>query len=60
MLAAREQYREALDELLTSVRLNRTWEDGAARKSMLAIFELLGMNAALTREYQRKLENVLF
>lgn len=60
MLAAREQYREALDELLTSVRLNRTWEDGAARKSMLAIFELLGMDAALTREYQRKLENVLF
>lgn len=60
MLAANEQYREALDELLASVRLDRNWEDGAARKSMLAIFELLGMDAAMTREYQRKLENVLF
>ncbi|HBY47060.1 MAG TPA: hypothetical protein DEG70_12570, partial [Chloroflexi bacterium] len=60
LLAANEQYREALDELLASVRLNRNWEDGAARKSMLAIFELLGMDATLTREFQRKLENVLF
>lgn len=60
LLASREQYREALEELLASVRLDRNWEDGAARKSMLAIFELLGMDAAMTREYQRKLENVLF
>jgi putative thioredoxin len=60
MLAAREQYREALDELLESVRLNRAWEDDAARKSMLAVFDLLGMDSALTRAYQRKLENVLY
>jgi len=60
LLASQERYEEALEELLASVRLNRSWEDGAARKGMLAIFELLGMDAPLTREYQRKLENVLF
>ena len=60
MLAAREQYREALDELVESVRFNRSWEDGAARKSMLAIFDILGMDDPMTREYQRKLEDVLF
>lgn len=60
MLAARERYREALDELLDSVRLDRNFEGGAARKAMLAVFEILGMDADVTREYQRKLENVLF
>ena len=60
MLAANERYKEALDELLESVRLDRNWEDGAARKSMLAVFEILGMDSPVTRDYQRKLENVLF
>jgi putative thioredoxin len=60
MLAAREDYRSALDELIESVRWNKTWEDGAARKSILAIFDILGMEHPMTREYQRKLEDVLF
>lgn len=60
MLAAREDYRAALDELIESVRWDKTWEDDAARKSILAIFDILGMNDPMTREYQRKLENVLF
>jgi putative thioredoxin len=60
MLASREEYGKALDELLESVRLDRSWEDGAARKSMLAIFDLLGLDSPVTRAYQRKLENVLF
>jgi putative thioredoxin len=60
MLAADERYREALDELLASIRFDRGWEDGAARKATLAIFEILGFDSAITREYQRKLEDVLF
>jgi putative thioredoxin len=60
MLAAQGAYDQALEELLTSVRLDRHWEDDAARKAMLAIFDILGLDAPLTREYQRKLENVLY
>jgi putative thioredoxin len=60
MLAAGGDYVAALGELLESVRYDKTWEDGAARKSMLAIFEILGMDSTITRDYQRRLENVLF
>jgi putative thioredoxin len=60
MLAAGGDYVAALGELLESVRYDKHWEDGAARKSMLAIFEILGMDSTITRDYQRRLENVLF
>jgi putative thioredoxin len=60
MLAAGGDYVAALGELLESVRYDKQWEDEAARKSMLAIFEILGMDSTITRDYQRRLENVLF
>ncbi|MDQ3548934.1 MAG: thioredoxin [Chloroflexota bacterium] len=60
MLAAGGDYVSALGELLESVRYDKTWENGSARKSMLAIFEILGMDSTITRDYQRRLENVLF
>ncbi|MEP7217031.1 MAG: tetratricopeptide repeat protein [Anaerolineaceae bacterium] len=60
MLAAREQFEAALDELLESVRLDRTFADGAARKAMLAVFDILGLDSPVTRDYQRKLSRVLF
>ena len=60
MLAAREQYEPALDELLESVRLDRAFADGAARKAALAVFDILGLESPVTREYQRRLSSVLF
>lgn len=60
LLAAREQYEPALEELIESIRLDRTFADGAARKAVLAVFDILGMEAPLTREYQRRLSQVLF
>ena len=60
MLAAREQYEPALDELIESIRLDKTFAEGAARKAVLAVFDILGLDSDLTREYQRKLSNVLF
>jgi putative thioredoxin len=60
MLAARSRYQDALDELLESVRLERSFADGAARKAMLAVFDILGLDHPLTREYQRRLSTVLF
>jgi putative thioredoxin len=60
MLAARKQYEAALDELLESVRLDRSFADGAARKAILAVFDILGLESPLTRDYQRRLSTVLF
>ncbi len=60
MLAAREQYEAALEELLESVRLDRNLAEGAARKAALAVFDLLGLDSPVTKEYQRQLSRLLF
>jgi len=60
MLAAREEYIAALDELLESVRLDRAFADGAARQAALAVFDILGLESPITRDYQRRLSSLLF
>ncbi len=60
MLAARERYEDALEELIESVRLDRIFADGAARKAVLAVFDILGLDSPLTRDYQRRLSQVIF
>jgi putative thioredoxin len=60
LLAAQQRYQEALDELLDSVRLDRSFADGAARKAALAVFDILGLDSPITREYQRRLSQLLF
>lgn len=60
MLAAEGRMDESLDELLESVTIDRSFADGAARKAMLAVFDILGLDSQLTREYQRRLSTVLF
>lgn len=59
-LVADENYRGALDTLLTLVRRNRRWRDDAARKTMLGLFDLLGDTDPLTQEYRSKLSQALF
>ncbi len=60
MLAAHARHEEALDELLESVRLDRHFADDAARKAVLAVFDILGLESTLVREYQRRLTQLLF
>jgi putative thioredoxin len=60
LLAAQERYEEALDELLESIRLDRAFAEGAARKAALAVFDILGLDSPVTREYQRRLSQLLF
>ena len=60
MLAAFDRYEEALDELLESVRIDRRFADDAARKAVLAVFDILGLESTLVREYQRRLTQLLF
>lgn len=61
-LAANGRYPEALDTLLQSVRLNRSFSDQLARKTMLQLFDLLAANPEyddLVREFRRSLASAL-
>jgi putative thioredoxin len=60
LLASQGLYEPALEELIESVRIDRTFADGAARKAALAVFDILGLDSPVTREYQRRLSQVLF
>ncbi len=59
-LAAGGDYAAALAHLLTAVERDKTFENGAARADMLAVFDLLGADAPLTLEYRRKLSSALY
>ncbi|HEM46136.1 MAG TPA: tetratricopeptide repeat protein, partial [Alphaproteobacteria bacterium] len=50
----------ALDELLEIVRRDRDWNDQAARKQILKIFDALGPTDPRTVEARRKLSSILF
>lgn len=57
--AARQRFREAMDELLEIVRRARDWRDGEARKQLLAVFSLAAADPRLVAEYRRKLASTL-
>lgn len=59
-LAARGDYAGALSHLLTVVERDKTFRDGVARTSMLAIFDILGSDNPLTIAYRRKLTSALY
>jgi len=56
--AAKQQYREALEEWLTIVKWDRRFKDDGARKMMLQIFELIDPRSPLAEEYREKLAQV--
>jgi len=58
LLIASGRHPEGLDTLLDMVRLDRTWNEEAARKQILAVFNLLGAHP-LVSEYRRKLARAL-
>jgi putative thioredoxin len=57
VLADRPQ--EAMDELLTIIRNDRSFGDDAARKALLSLFELLGEEDELVAAYRRKLSSAM-
>lgn len=60
LLASQKDYEGSLEELLESLRLDRNFADGAARQATLAVFDILGLESPVTREYQRRLSQLLF
>jgi putative thioredoxin len=60
LLATQQSYELALNEFLEVVRRDRTYQDDGGRKAMLALFTAIGEQDPLTKEYRRKLANVLF
>jgi putative thioredoxin len=59
-LAKRGNLPAAMDGLLDILRENKGYREGAARKVLVAIFELLGESNPLTQEYRAELASVLF
>lgn len=51
---------EAVDELLEIVRRDREWNEQAARKQLLQLFEAFGPSDPLTTSARRRLSSILF
>ncbi len=58
--ASREEYREALQSFLALVRESPNWNNSAASRAMLTLFNVLGPKHTLTWEFRSKLNNTLF
>lgn len=59
-LAASGRFDKAADHLLTIVAADREWNDQAARKQLLTVFEAAGVNSDVARNGRRRLSSILF
>jgi putative thioredoxin len=59
-LAGQQKLAEAADQLLTIIEKDRDWNDGAARKQLLTVFEAAGPTSEVAKAGRRKLSAILF
>ena len=59
-LAAAGQMHDAVDQLIESIGRDREWNDQAARKQLLTIFEAAGPTSDVAKLGRRKLSSILF
>lgn len=59
-LAAADRKAEAIDHLLDLIKRNRTWNEDAARKQLLTLFDALGFKDELAQSGRRRLSALLF
>lgn len=60
LLASRGEHRGALDHLLQILKRQQGFNEGAAQRAMLDIFNLLGSDDPLVSEYRRAMANLLY
>ena len=58
--AASGQFAEAADQLLEILQRDRTWNEEAARKQLLIVFEAAGQMSEVAKQGRRKLSSILF
>ena len=59
-LAGSHKLEAAADQLLTIIEKDRAWNDEAARKQLLIVFEAAGLTSAIARNGRRRLSAILF
>jgi putative thioredoxin len=57
---AGEQKQQAIDELLAMIKLDRNWNEAAARQQLLKFFEALGFTDPLSVDGRKRLSTILF
>ena len=60
LLAGRGDLQTAVDHLLTIIERERGWNDDAARKQLLTVFEAAGPGSEVARNGRRRLSSMLF
>jgi putative thioredoxin len=59
-LAGTGRLQEAADHLLAIIARDRAWNDDAARKQLLTVFEAAGPTSEVAKQGRRKLSSILF
>lgn len=59
-LASAGDLKGAVDHLLTIVQADREWNEQAARKQLLTVFEAAGPTSEVARDGRRRLSSILF
>jgi putative thioredoxin len=60
ILAGRGELQGAMDHLLTIIEKDRAWNDEAARKQLLTVFEAAGPMSDVAKTGRRRLSSILF
>jgi putative thioredoxin len=59
-LAGQGHYQDAATHLLDIIAADREWNDQAARKQLLTVFEAAGVTSEVTKAGRRRLSSILF
>ncbi|OYX36451.1 MAG: co-chaperone YbbN [Caulobacterales bacterium 32-69-10] len=60
ILAGRGELQAAMDHLLIIIEKDRAWNDDAARKQLLTVFEAAGPASEIAKSGRRRLSSILF